>query len=117
MKFIANENIPFEVVQKLKNEGYEVLRVDEIKKGMRDDEIIQLSIKEEGILMTFDKDFGELVFKKKKQVYGIILLKFTPQNVDYIFGIIKKFLDQKIKIKGHFIVIEKEKVRIKKIKT
>lgn len=32
MKFIANENIPFEVVQKLRNEGYEVLRVDEIKK-------------------------------------------------------------------------------------
>lgn len=67
--------------------------------------------------MTFDKDFEEHVFTKKKRVPGIVLLKFAPQNVDYIFSNIKKFLDQKVMIKGHFIIIYKEKVRIRELKT
>jgi len=46
------------VIQKLINEGYEVLRVDEIKKGMSDEEVIQLSNKEKVVLITFDKDFA-----------------------------------------------------------
>lgn len=66
MKFLANENIPVELVNELRKLGYDILKVDEIKKGMKDREVIEFSHKEERILITFDKDFGELVVKEKR---------------------------------------------------
>ncbi len=43
MKFIANENIPIDVVSNLRKRGYNFVRVDEIRKGLSDLEVIQLA--------------------------------------------------------------------------
>jgi predicted nuclease of predicted toxin-antitoxin system len=59
MKFIANENIPIEIVNNLRKAGYNFIRIDEIKKGLSDIGVIKLAEKENGILITFDKDFEE----------------------------------------------------------
>lgn len=116
MKFIANENIPFEVVINLRKAGYNLIRIDEIKKGLSDDEVIKLTNKENGILITFDKDFGELVFKKRMLVGGIILIRIKPKNISYIFDRILYLLNSNIEIKRNFIVLEEDKIRIKQIK-
>jgi predicted nuclease of predicted toxin-antitoxin system len=65
MKFLANENIPFELIDDLRKLGYDILRVDEVKKGMRDHEVLDLSFKEGRILITFDKDFGSSHLRKR----------------------------------------------------
>ena len=46
MKLLANENIPLELVKELRDSGYDILRVDEVKKGMKDNEVLDLSFKE-----------------------------------------------------------------------
>lgn len=115
MKFMANENIPMDVVNKLREAGYEFIRSDGVRKGLSDKEIIQIAQKENRILVTFDKDFGEFVFKKKFQVEGIILLRIKPQSSVYIFDRIQKLFNSEIDIKGKFIVLEKDKVRVREL--
>ncbi|MGC8979559.1 DUF5615 family PIN-like protein [Caldisericum sp.] len=81
MKFLANENIPIELVEELKNLRYDILRADNFKKGLKDQDVLELAFKERRILITFDKDFGELAVKQKKKVIGVILLRIKPQSI------------------------------------
>jgi len=80
MKFLANENIPLDVVKELKNSSYDVWRMDKFKKGMADRDVRDLSFKEDRILDTFDKDFGKLAVKEKRVTVGIIWLRIHQQN-------------------------------------
>jgi len=67
MKFLANENIPFELVNELRSLGYNILRIDDVEKGLEDYDVIEFSFREGRVLITFDKDFGKLVVKEKKK--------------------------------------------------
>jgi len=116
MRFLANENIPLELVKELKNLGYDILRVDEVKKGMKDYEVLDLSFKEERILITFDKDFGKLVMKEKRKSKSIILLRLPPKSIQYIKNKLFLLFKQIKELEGKFIVVEENMIRVRKIK-
>jgi predicted nuclease of predicted toxin-antitoxin system len=86
MKFLANENIPLDLVKELKNSSYDVWRMDKFKKGIVDRAVRDLSFKEDRILDTLDKDFGKLAVKEKNGTVGIIWLRIH-QNLFNIFKI------------------------------
>ncbi len=75
MKFLANKNIPLDLVKELKNSSYDVWRMNKFKKGKVDRDVRDLSFKEDRILDTFDKDFGKLAVKEKKRTVSIIWLR------------------------------------------
>jgi predicted nuclease of predicted toxin-antitoxin system len=116
MKFLANENIPFELIDDLRKLGYDILRVDEVKKGMRDHEVLDLSFKEGRILITFDKDFGKLAFKEKRKAVGIILLRVNPKSIQHIKDRILLIFEQVKDLEGKFIVLEENILRVREIK-
>ena len=66
MKFLADECCDTGLVASLRKDGHDVLYVTEKKAGAIDDEILSDAYKEERILITEDKDFGELVYRFKK---------------------------------------------------
>lgn len=116
MKFLANENIPWDVVKELRNKGYEIMRVDEVQKGMNDAEVLKLSFEQDRILITFDKDFGEKVFRSKASTKGIILLRFSPESIAFIIKRITCLLENFPDLKNKFIVVEEDRIRIKDVK-
>jgi len=116
MKFLANENVPLELVNELKNSGYDILRVDEVKKGMKDHEVLDLSFKEKRILITFDRDFGKLAVKEGKDTVGIILLRIPPKSIQYIKDRLVLLFDKIKELEGKFIVMEEHLIRERKIK-
>jgi len=60
--FLANENVPLAVVTSLRKDGHDVAWVREDAAGSTDDQVLGRAVKEGRVLLTFDKDFGELVF-------------------------------------------------------
>ena len=62
MKLLADENIPLETVELLEESGHDVLSILRKYSGISDSEIIHLSIKEERLIIKFDKDFAFHVF-------------------------------------------------------
>ncbi len=62
MRFLANENFPLAAVEALRNAGHDVASVTTDAPGSIDESILQRSVTERRVLLTFDKDFGELVF-------------------------------------------------------
>ncbi len=67
MKFLANENFPFPSIKLLRESGYEVLSISENLGGISDRTVLQKAVDENLIILTFDRDYGELIFKYQKQ--------------------------------------------------
>ena len=85
MRLLANENIPLSAVVALRTYGHDVLWIREKAPGITDIKVMALGHKEERILVTFDKDFGELAFcTKQPSACGIILFRIPMISSDYI---------------------------------
>ena len=112
MTFLADENIPLDVVKNLQKENIDIVSLSALQPGITDQEALTFANKKKMVFITFDKDFGEMVFKKKMKSHGIILLRIHPQNVAYISSILKKVIAKEIEFGKSFCVVEEHRVRV-----
>ena len=83
MKLLLNENIPSAGVQLLRDEEFDIVSVGEDFKGISDREVIELAILEERIIVTFDRDYGELIFRYGyKPTAGVVYLRLQQFRPD-----------------------------------
>jgi len=75
MKFLANENIPRASFRFLKDKGWDIEHIGETNMGVTDKEVMELAISEDRIIITFDSDYGELVYKYGYKPTGVIYLR------------------------------------------
>jgi predicted nuclease of predicted toxin-antitoxin system len=81
VRICANENISADCVIALRNSGHDVLWIREASPGATDDEVLACARNEERLLLTFDKDFGQLVFQRGATAsHGIILLRISQTS-------------------------------------
>jgi predicted nuclease of predicted toxin-antitoxin system len=81
MKFKADENFPRQAVTTLRDAGFEVSWISEEAAGANDDEVLALCSAKKRILLTLDKDFGELAFRRRLPAEcGIVLFRVRSQN-------------------------------------
>lgn len=116
MKFLADENLEKLIVEWLREEGYDVIYIPEKVPSIKDEQIIQLANEEDRILITNDKDFGELVFRNGQMTSGIILIRSQDERSQKKLELVKKVLKEiKNKLSGNFIVVNEDGIRIKEI--
>jgi predicted nuclease of predicted toxin-antitoxin system len=117
MKLLADENIPLLMVRQLEEKGYDIKYISTENAGIPDEEVIDLANKEERVLITFDSDFGDLIFKKKKTIKtGVIFLRlgqFMPNEPGEIM--LSLLEENKLDFSGKISVVTKETVRQRKI--
>jgi predicted nuclease of predicted toxin-antitoxin system len=77
MNFVADESVDCAIVQRLRREGHEVWYVAEMEPGVSDDAVLDLANREAALLLTTDKDFGELVFRQRRFAGGILLARLA----------------------------------------
>lgn len=115
MKFIADESVDAPIVNKLREEGFSVFAIAEHCPGIDDEQVLMFARNMHSILITQDKDFGELIFRLGRSHEGIILLRLSglqPQlKADLTLKVITKHQKE---IPGSFAVIYKELVKIRK---
>src|SRR5712692_2389134 len=76
MRFLANENFPLAAVEALRSTGHDVASVATDAPGSIDESVLQRSATERRVLLTFDKDFGELVFVRGARAsHGVVLFR------------------------------------------
>ncbi len=81
MHLLANENIAHSVIRRLRELGHDVLSVKESMIGAEDRAVLARAVMEQRVLLTFDKDFGELAFRSKLPARcGVILVRITPRG-------------------------------------
>jgi predicted nuclease of predicted toxin-antitoxin system len=117
MRFLANENVPLDAVQALQEAGHNVVWIRVSAPGKKDKDILEQAVIEERILVTLDKDFGELAFRYNlPSTCGIILIRITPFDSRKIAQLITAALIAYKEWEGHFSVIETNRIRIRPLK-
>jgi predicted nuclease of predicted toxin-antitoxin system len=77
MNFLADEGVDFPVVQRLRSDGHEVLYVAEMDPGISDEKVLAVANERNTLLLTADKDFGELVYRLHRISAGVLLMRLA----------------------------------------
>jgi predicted nuclease of predicted toxin-antitoxin system len=115
-KFIADEGFSFPITSILREKGYDVIWIGDVAPGVDDAKVFEISRKEGRIILTEDKDFGELAIRFKCKTSGIILLRIEPEQKELREEkMLELFRDFSDKLKGHLIIVDEQKIRFRKI--
>ncbi len=116
MKFLADESIEKPVVDWLRGQDFDVRYVTEITPSINDEEVIRIANDEGRILITNDKDFGELVFRQSKIVLGVLLIRAINERASNKIRLVREVLEKaRNKLAGYFVVVNEAGIRMKKI--
>jgi predicted nuclease of predicted toxin-antitoxin system len=116
VKFLADECCDAGLVESLRNDGHDVLYIMEEKPGATDEEVLLIAHNNDRILITEDMDFGELVYRFKKPVKGIILIRIEVKERHLKWGRLQKLIDNyPDRLKDCFVVIDTQKFRFRPI--
>ncbi len=110
--FVLDECIPKKTKDILKENGVELVSISGVSPGVSDELVIEYANQVKGIIVTFDKDFGALIFKERRLVIGLMLLRLTPSSPEYIAKRIMHTISQVYSLKGKLVVVEENRIRV-----
>ena len=113
MKLLANENFPLRSVQYLKETGFDIIGVGIEFRGVSDEEVMELAISQERTILTFDSDYGELIFKYGyRPKAGVIYLRMATYSPVELGKWIEEIINpQQFEFENALIVIDSSGVR------
>jgi len=116
MRFLADENFPRAAVVALVAAGHDVAWVRVIAPGAADVAVLALAAREERILLTFDKDFGELVGRSAlPKACGVVLVRALLSKSDDIGRVLADRIAARDDWAGHFSVLEPGRTRMRRL--
>lgn len=116
MIFLADENFPRPALEELRKAGWDVFSVAEMCPGISDDEVIALSADQQRVLLTFDKDFGELVFRRGlPAASGVVLFRIIPESPEDAAGVALALVECQPDLAGTFCVVTRDRIRVRRM--
>jgi len=117
MRFLANENFPLPSVYALRLAGHDVESIAESHSGWKDVQVLAHAVQSERIILTFDRDYGELLFRYQLQPPPAVVFfrnKGTePRTV--ATRLLALLTNQTIRLEGYFTVLEDDAIRQRKL--
>ena len=117
MKLLADENIAAQIVDQLRQLGHDVLYPPETGLSADDDIWLDKARTEQRILVTDDKDFGELVFRRKLPSAGVVLLRLhrlpLPDRLLWLQSRWRRIFSYP---PASFVVVSEHKIRVRSVR-
>ena len=77
MNLVADESVDQPIVDRLRQDGHTVLSIADLDPGIADNAVLRLADQNSALLLTADKDFGELVFRMGNIHTGVVLTRLA----------------------------------------
>jgi predicted nuclease of predicted toxin-antitoxin system len=114
LRLLADVNIESVTLAWLEASGHDVLRAIEWKRDASDEVLLDRALSEGRVLLTRDKDFGDLTFRDMRLASGVILLRIHVPNQWERLNILKYWWSEiESNADGALIVVTKDKLRVK----
>lgn len=116
MRFLLDESADYPLAIHLGAQGHDVTAIaHEYPQSLRDQEVLAIAVEEQRILITNDRDFGELIFRRRLPHTGVILFRLHAENLatktywlDYVLTVHSQDL-------ADFIVVTDRGVRVRRL--
>lgn len=116
LKIVADENVHYQIIIKLREKGFNVISILENYKGADDKIILEIARNNNAILLTEDSDFGEWVFAYKAKSFGVIFLRYDGQQfIEMAKSLISLLNNYGQNLFQKFVVVTINKIRIREI--
>jgi predicted nuclease of predicted toxin-antitoxin system len=116
LKFLADEGFSFEITSLLREMGCDVKWIGDSTPGISDRDVYKIAQEDNRVILTDDKDFGELAVRFNLKTIGVVLLRINPKEKELrnkrVFELLERFSE---KLKMHLVVIDSEKFRFRKL--
>ena len=117
MTFLADENFPRPALDTVRKAGWDVLSIADECPGISDEEVAAFCAQHQRILLTFDKDFGELVFRRGLSAgSGVVLFRFTPESPEEAAELALGLVESQANLSGSFCVVTRDRIRVRPLK-
>jgi predicted nuclease of predicted toxin-antitoxin system len=114
MNFLADESVDQPIVERLRDDGHDVLAVAEMAPSIPDETVLAQANQRGDLLLTADKDFGELVFRQHRVTAGVVLIRLAGLSAGAKAGIVSAVIrDYNAELLHAFTVISPGMVRIR----
>jgi len=114
MKFIVDECTGTAVVEYLRENGHDVVSVAETIPQCQDKTILNRAVHEQRILITNDKDFGDLIFRRGLSHHGVLLLRLQDDSATNRVRVVRAVFDRYSDVlKRNFLVATERRVRVR----
>ncbi|MEM8557302.1 MAG: DUF5615 family PIN-like protein [Bacteroidota bacterium] len=114
MKLLADECCAAPLIAGLRASGHDVLFVPEVMAGASDPEVLARAYAEDRVLLTEDKDFGELVVRLGLDTHGVVLLRFAEADAHLkakrLLGLLEEYA---ARLRGRFVVVTADRFRFR----
>lgn len=113
MRFLANENFPLVSVNLIRSAEYDIASIIEIMPGAKDERVLEMAHHEARIILTFDRDYGELIYKHGLPTpAGVIYFRFIPLTPEESAAYLLRLLaNENIAVEGKFTVARQDTIR------
>ena len=115
---LANENVPVGTVAALRADGFDVLAVGEKHRAVSDRAVLAMARESRRWLITFDRDYGELIFKYgEAPPVGLLFLRQRPRRAPAFAAWIRAALEpdeQRDRLRGHLSVLDGRSIRLRR---
>lgn len=113
-RFLADESLEYSIVLHIRKNDYDVTAISEQSPSVADERVLEIAYKQNRIILTNDKDFGDLVFLNNMEHKGIVLFRFKNETAIEKMKAFDSLLESyKNELINSFVVIEEDKVRIR----
>ena len=114
MKLLADEGVDAAIVALVREDGHDVVYVAELSPGITDEAVLELANGDERVLLTVDKDFGELVYRLRKVAYGVLLVRLPGLAPAHkANAVLESIREHGSEMPGAFTVVSPGLVRIR----
>ena len=113
-RFLVDECVGRRLHELLVAEGFESVYVGDWKAGASDEEVVEKSISDQSIILTEDKDFGELVVRRSLRPHGLIIFRTSSVDPERRLTLLKRVLDR-TNPSGKLVVITDRIVRVRSL--
>jgi len=114
MKLVADESVDLGIILKLRQKSISVISISEENSGIKDTEVLTIATEQQCLLITEDKDFGELTYRLKLFHTGILLIRLNDiKREERIILVVEVIESHFGKLMNNFSVLSKTGLRIK----
>lgn len=111
-RLLANENVPAPSIRLLRDRGHDVAAVAEGGEGLADTDVLALAVAEKRWIVTFDRDYGELIFTRGLAAPpAVILFRMRSYRPDEPGRVLAGVLDSGADFDGHFVLVDEAGLR------
>jgi predicted nuclease of predicted toxin-antitoxin system len=118
MRWLADECVDAPLIARLREAGHDVVYVAETNPGVTDRQVVSMAVQERRLLLTEDKDFGEMVVRWRWPLTGLVLLRLDANGPDRrwsrLSAAIERYSDD---LFGRFTIVEDARLRSRAIAT